>query len=315
MFRYFHNSMLINCLIVVEAFVISCFFNSVVWSRCIEPSPPPHSFVIKQSPCEPDAPFTAGDYILYGCDYGYNLIGVPAIYCLRDSSWSEQPRCEPFNPVTPAPVTCPPPVAPPNSYVLRNTGTRSDNRYNVGDQVQFNCNEGYNCPGSQNIITCQTNGQWTLTTLNCQPNQRITCVVPILPTNAFIQGSGRNQYSVGDTIQLGCISGYAPFGLSTLQCTADGSWSQARLVCQPLRPPQQVTCRPPPTPPNAYIINGSPMQPNLCYNVGDFIQFGCNPGYNITGRSTIQCQSDGTWTDSSSFCCNPYIPRRFFSFK
>lgn len=53
----------------------------------------------------------------------------------------------------------------------------------------------------------------------------------------------------------------------------------------------------------SFAVCGDPVPNNASANstettFGTVVEITCEPGYNITGHSTVICQADGTWTDN-----------------
>ena len=56
-----------------------------------------------------------------------------------------------------------------------------------------------------------------------------------------------------------------------------------------------VDCGQPPPLKNGSISGGKTVYP-------DIMQLNCDEGFNLRGSPKIQCQTNGTWSKTSSFC-------------
>ena len=60
----------------------------------------------------------------------------------------------------------------------------------------------------------------------------------------------------------------------------------------------QVTCPRPIAPTNGRIVTLA----TSTYQVGSTVRFTCNPGYTLSGSTSITCQTGGTWSSPYPTC-------------
>ncbi|XP_058886297.1 sushi, von Willebrand factor type A, EGF and pentraxin domain-containing protein 1 isoform X1 [Acipenser ruthenus] len=212
--------------------------------------------------------FSYGDLVQYICFPGYELIGSAILKCSTNGSWTGQlPLCQP--------CVCQPPVIE-NGVVLGKD-------YNCGNQVQFQCQEGFRILGPSEA-TCESGGFWNPGFPYCG---EIKCASPPSVPNAFINGSS-SLYQ--NAITYRCMSGYVMTSNSHVICTEDGIWSKPYPVCEP------VSCGSPPSVSNAKIIGDA-------YTFGNKVQYRCLKGYELeTEADTQSCLQDGAWSTHDIRC-------------
>ena len=237
------------------------------------------------------------------------MVGSPVRQCLNDGSWSAANfNCQPT-----LPVGCGDPVCPPNSYIAV-APVKQNGAYSIGDVLVFACNNGFEPSGNCNV-RCQPGGIWTVTDFTCSRAQSMLnqrqCQAPDLPNHSMVLNERAvigTTHNVGDSVQYGCAEGYTIFG--TTQCASDGSWTSKSMACQPnsrgfltiggsrsnrMKQFQHSICNAPQSPTNA-----SPISTSRVFTVGDFVQFACDPGYEVTG--VVTCLRDGTWSAAQFKC-------------
>ncbi|XP_035691422.1 CUB and sushi domain-containing protein 1-like [Branchiostoma floridae] len=206
-----------------------------------------------------------GDVATFTCNTGYHMVGTSALSCQADGTWTgTAPTC--------LIVQCPVQTAPDNG------GMSGTNNYQ--DVVQFTCNSGYDMTGAAST-TCQADGTWSNSAPTCGAVQ---CPLLTAPTNGAMTGSNFYQ----DVVQFTCNSGYELVGRSSLTCQADATWDGTVPTCSPVECP----LLPAPT-------NGAKTGSNFYQDV---LQFTCNSGYELVGRSSLTCQATATWDGTAPTC-------------
>ncbi|XP_035690034.1 P-selectin-like [Branchiostoma floridae] len=132
-------------------------------------------------------------------------------------------------------------------------------------------------------LTCQADGTWTGTAPTCAIVQ---CPIQTPPDNGGMTGSNNYQ----DIVQFTCNSGYEMTGVASITCQADGTWSNSAPTCDAVQCPLLTA------PPNGAMTGSNFYQ--------DVVQFTCDSGYRLVGRSSLQCQADRTW-DGIVPTCTP----------
>ncbi|NWH44654.1 CO6 protein, partial [Fregata magnificens] len=119
------------------------------------------------------------------------------------------------------------------------------------------------------------------------------CSRPDPPENGFIRNE-KNQYAMGEEVEIACVSGHVLSGYQFLRCLPDQTWTQQPVECQP------SVCLRPPTSDSVTI---SPFKQQ--YNIGETIKLSCRPGFAITGQTQYICGKDLSWIPpiSRSIAC------------
>ncbi|CAH1797185.1 unnamed protein product [Owenia fusiformis] len=219
-----------------------------------------------------------GANITYTCDTGHLIGGVSdeeeTITCQENGNWTDHTMC--------LPISCGNPPVDNNS-----TLTPANNLF--GSNVTYICNSGYLIGGitySQDVITCQSNGSWTLHT----PCVRLACGNPIVDPKATMFTT--DNLFESNTI-YNCSDGYLIGGngdaSETITCQEDGDWSN-HTMCLP------ISCGSPITDVHSNMTTGENLY-------GSNITYTCDVGYLIGGtlmnEETIYCDSYGHWTNHS----------------
>ncbi|XP_078598028.1 sushi, von Willebrand factor type A, EGF and pentraxin domain-containing protein 1-like [Branchiostoma floridae x Branchiostoma japonicum] len=213
--------------------------------------------------------YSFGDTITFTCNTGYNMAGSSTLTCQSDLTWNGSPS-------TCTIVQCSAQSSPTNG------GVSGGNSY--GDVATFTCNTGYHMVGTS-ALSCQADGTWTGTAPTCLIVQ---CPVQTAPDNGGM--SGTNNYQ--DVVQFTCNSGYDMTGAASTTCQADGTWSNSAPTCGAVQCPLLTA----PT-------NGAMTGSNFYQDV---VQFTCNSGYELVGRSSLTCQADATWDGTIPTCSRRY---------
>ncbi|XP_048254824.1 sushi, von Willebrand factor type A, EGF and pentraxin domain-containing protein 1-like isoform X2 [Haliotis rufescens] len=213
--------------------------------------------------------------VTFTCSAGYrNHGGDDTITCQANGQWSSTSLdCQA--------VDCGIPAA------RNNTEPSVQMTTTFNTTVTFTCSPGYRNHGGDDTITCQANGQWSSTSLDCQAED---CRIPAARNNT--EPSVQMTTTFNTTVTFTCSAGYRNHGGDdTITCQANGQWSSTSLDCQ------AVDCRIP-----AARNNTEPsVQMTTTFNTT--VTFTCSPGYrNHGGDDTITCQANGQWSSTSLDC-------------
>ncbi|XP_053562653.1 complement receptor type 1 isoform X3 [Bombina bombina] len=163
----------------------------------------------------------------------------------------------------------------------------NNKNYTENSTVGYNCRPGYiRIPGSNNNITCLGNSSWSTPDEFCSKR---SCPSLSEIENGYFQVK---DFLFGSIATYFCNEGYRmesnrPFR----ECKADGTWSNADPVCA------VVICAKPDS-----IPNGTYTPEKDEYNYQDAVTYSCNKDLVLTGRSTISCGSNGTWSTEVPKC-------------
>ena len=206
----------------------------------------------------------------YKCDLGYELKGSSRRICKATGEWSgAAPACEPTPCPAPANIT---------------HGLMFGASYTFQSIVSYSCQRGYTLEGPTER-QCSANGNWTNTIPVCLP---VRCPQPNTVNSGRIIGSVYHFQSVVDYV---CDSGYILHGDQRRVCQSDGSWSGNTPVCK------RTKCHGPETLQNGIIRSNAHE-----YEPGETIKYACHIGFEMLGKTTRTCKSDGTWTGHTPRC-------------
>ncbi|POI29583.1 hypothetical protein CIB84_006668 [Bambusicola thoracicus] len=183
--------------------------------RC--PSPP----AVDHADRRPSYELLVGSTVTYFCRHGYMLIpGVsPTTTCLTNFTWSAVPAlCQM--------VQCPSPA-----IINGRVTSGEQDKYGVGQQVEFQCNLGYTMWGSQKT-QCWSDGTWKPPLPYCDK----VCAPPPLITNGQHTGVRTELFPYGMEVKYSCAAGLSLIGDESIYCTSeDGvnlTWSGPAPVCR-----------------------------------------------------------------------------------
>ncbi|XP_023290329.1 sushi, von Willebrand factor type A, EGF and pentraxin domain-containing protein 1 [Orussus abietinus] len=185
---------------------------------------------------------------------------------------------------------CPSPVTPFQGYVNASDDL-SEITYSceIGHLVQFG-------QKMQSTLTrrCLKQGHWEgYYTPSCT---RIKCGFPGYFPRGRIHG---RSYMYGDKIYYSCEEGYVLRGNMHRICNAEGRWSGLQPICL------GRTCRNLLAPENGdieYIIDEHEREDITILQVGQQLEFKCDPGYRLVGERLLTCLESGTWDNERPFC-------------
>nr|XP_033465702.1 sushi, von Willebrand factor type A, EGF and pentraxin domain-containing protein 1 isoform X2 [Epinephelus lanceolatus] len=215
--------------------------------------------------------FLMGAEVVFGCDNGYELVGLPRLNCLETGSWDASvPYCKA--------LSCPTPVIPENSVM------KGDN-FTYGSKVTFSCMKGF-LPQIPYEFQCLPSQRWSGSPQVCHP---VTCGGPPTVENA-VYTLNTNTYQ--STVTYTCAEGYRPQGSMEVVCEATGEWSRPVPRCV------NVLCSEPPALRDAVTVGEN-------FELGNKVHYVCKEGYTLIGPETRECLPSGQWSDSSAQC----VPR------
>ncbi|XP_071145018.1 sushi, von Willebrand factor type A, EGF and pentraxin domain-containing protein 1-like [Mytilus edulis] len=201
--------------------------------------------------------------VLYECDVGLLLIGNKFINCLSNGTWTY-----------PTLLCTECPAAP----SVQNAAVNVDLIRHDDSKLTYQCLPSYYMYGS-NVIDCNINSTWTPTVFAC-----IECVNPGNVTNAvftFVIENGHMlfYYECKDELYL--------IGNNAQQCQSNSEWTQQMFTCSRCPDPPEIT----------YAIYTFETTLNITY-----LNYECEPGLNLVGNGSIQCQNDNIWSQQKFVC-------------
>ncbi|EHB16524.1 Complement component C6 [Heterocephalus glaber] len=122
------------------------------------------------------------------------------------------------------------------------------------------------------------------------------CSPPVLPENGFIWNE-KKLYSVGEEVEISCLTGFKPVGYQYFICLPDRTWRRGDMECQ------QMACLKPVIP---EMLTLSSFQ--RVYRIGESIELTCPKGFMVAGPSRYTCKGN-SWTPpiSESLTCEKDI--------
>ncbi|XP_052796464.1 sushi, von Willebrand factor type A, EGF and pentraxin domain-containing protein 1-like [Mya arenaria] len=202
----------------------------------------------------------------FTCDVGYKAKGHGSSVCTH-GTWSNLPLCEP--------VDCGTATAVDHGNVTSHSNTYQST-------ATYTCISGYNLRGN-NTIRCRSNGQWSQVYATCHP---VDCHAAPTLNHGHVTS---NATTFPSSTTYTCEPGYILSGNSTIQCLSSGQWSSKRASCKP------VDCHAAPTLNQGHVTSNATTFPSST-------TYTCEPGYILSGNSTIQCLSSGQWSSKRASC-------------
>ncbi|KFO29156.1 Complement component C6 [Fukomys damarensis] len=117
------------------------------------------------------------------------------------------------------------------------------------------------------------------------------CSPPVLPEDGFIWNE-KKLYSVGEEVEISCLTGFKPVGYQYFKCLPDRTWRRGDMECQ------QMACFKPVVP---EMLTLSPFQ--RVYRIGESIEVICPKGFVVAGPSRYTCKGN-SWTPPISDSLN-----------
>ncbi|XP_078098380.1 C4b-binding protein-like isoform X3 [Mustelus asterias] len=223
--------------------------------------------------------FDVGTKITYKCYLGYIFNGgilndSRSVTCREDSTWTPlQTICEP--------KTCGNPGKIVDGYYEAPTAT-------FGSKVTFYCNTGYKMVG-RNFRMCKADG-WDGQVPTCEV---ITCDdLPTIKNGTTPSPPYGDHWEYGMIAMYSCNDGNSLIGAEKLTCTETSKWDNDPPTCK------VVECQRPELPANSKTEEG--FAPT--YKYGETISYDCNEGYEIAGKSVIECKENNTFVPAPPTC-------------
>lgn len=207
---------------------------------------------------------------VYSCDQNHTLMGNQTRVCASDGQWSgEEPQCL-FN-------FCPF-IKPPTNGNLDITGHKH------GDTASYSCKKGHILVGDQFSI-CELGGNWTSEPPECK---NIDCgIPPDVHNGKFVLLDQSTTYL--SKVQYYCDMGFELDSQNERICLDTGSWEGSDPLCK------MIECGEPESLPGSYV-----KPHNVTLN--STVQYICEPGHFMIGKSKRKCALNGFWTDQPPVC-------------
>lgn len=174
---------------------------------------------------------------------------------------------------------------------------------NISDDLStttYFCESGYNLKIGNRVRRylkrkCLKHGQWEghYDHIKCS---KVICGYPGYFPRGKVHG---NSFSFGDEIYYTCDDGYELRGNSHRVCNFAGSWSGRPPICI------GVTCKSLLAPEHGdieYIIEEHERDDLTILQVGQQLEFKCNPGFELIGQRILTCTKSGSWNFEIPVC-------------
>lgn len=212
--------------------------------------------------------FRHGGVIIYSCDQGYRLQGLPRRVCQLYGSWEG-------NPPTCTRIEC---ITPP---VIEN-GYYTGSSFYYRDTVDYECDDGYVIDG-ESTLTCEENRTWVPDVPVCGP---VACPEPEELLNGQVTTEG---LFYGNRAEYKCSDGFEIQGDLSRTCTANGVWSGMSPVCV------AISCAAP-----LDVFSGGYNYTD--FNIGSRVSYFCDEGYFLTGEVERECLRNLSWSYEEPRC-------------
>eukprot|EP00051_Salpingoeca_urceolata_P017103 m.230791 g.230791 ORF g.230791 m.230791 type:complete len:2290 (-) comp18860_c1_seq4:608-7477(-) len=206
----------------------------------------------------------------YSCNVGYTRSGPSVRTCQHNKQWtqaSSATRC--------TIVSCGSFTVPDGSVQFTSTV--------FGGSATGSCAEGFERSGGSTVRTCQSNGAWSGSVLECS---RVSCGNPATPAHATITQLTSTNYN--GRVTFSCSTGYNLVGSATAVCQANEHWSTLPtchiVTCSALSNPSHGTVQ----------VSG--------FTFGTVATYECNTGYQISHELPLECMASGSWSRSPPVC-------------
>ncbi|XP_039341624.1 E-selectin-like isoform X6 [Mauremys reevesii] len=228
----------------------------------------------------------------FACEEGFVLKGSDRLQCGASGEWEgQQPECEV--------VQCDGLKAPAHGSV---TCSPASGNFLWNSTCEFACEEGFVLKGSDRL-QCGASGEWEGQQPECEA---VMCEAVNRPENGFVECTTRHpEFTYNSACEFHCEEGYRLSGSRTIQCTAQGEWSEPFPKCE------VAQCE--------TLILPEKGSMNCSHPLGDFAystvcEFNCTEGWLLKGSNILQCGAAGNWTASQPTCEAPQVPEELLSY-
>uniref|UniRef100_A0A674JCE4 Sushi domain-containing protein n=1 Tax=Terrapene triunguis TaxID=2587831 RepID=A0A674JCE4_9SAUR len=165
--------------------------------------------------------YFVGSSVSYVCNPGWSLVGVSSIRCIADFPFCVNAVFFPFI------LACEPPASISNGRITR--GWQND--YFVGSSVSYVCNRGWSLVGVSSIRCIAGDGEiprWNAPVPECKEIPR--CPNPVIEHGKQVS-IRETEYTVGNSVEFQCESGYILKGNKSIECQANRTWNPPVPSC------------------------------------------------------------------------------------
>ncbi|XP_069497399.1 E-selectin-like isoform X1 [Ambystoma mexicanum] len=216
----------------------------------------------------------------FTCDEGYAMSGSAGLRCAAEGEWThEVPKCEA--------VKCPDVKMIEHGIVACSV---SNGEFSYNANCEFTCDEGYRLTGATSL-QCTVQGEWTAQVPKCEA---IKCEEVKTVEHGIVSCSGSGGvFSYASTCDVTCHEGYTLTGPASLQCTAQGVWTEDVPKCE------AVKCEPL-SAPGYGAMSCAELDQDGRRNLT--CHFSCDEGFVLAGSQRLHCTAAGHWTEEAPRC-------------
>lgn len=211
-----------------------------------------------------------GSKLNYTCKDGFR-ISEKEITC-EMGKWSSLPWCIGL------------PCAPPEYVVLHSIPLRKSDTYQYGEEIVYECDEGFGTNGSASIKCL--GGKWShppeCIKTDCFGLPDFGIAIPI--------GPKKDSYRSEEKVTYTCPNNYQLDGPNFIQCIKS-QWI-GKPICK------DISCKNPPKVQNAIILNEKPI-----YLPGQTARYECINRFELFGEAEVTC-FNGNWSQPPQ-CAEP----------
>ncbi|XP_019326038.1 PREDICTED: E-selectin [Aptenodytes forsteri] len=214
------------------------------------------------------------------CSKGYVLDGPSSIECTAQGQWSEPvPKCKA--------VTCSALEMPAHGAV---NCSNSSVELSWGTTCKFTCEEGFTLTGPA-TLQCGSSGAWDRQQPSCAA---VRCEAVTWAEEGFVTcDHAPADLTYRSHCDFYCSKGYVLDGPSSIECTAQGQWSEPVPKCK------VVQCEPLSSPEKGSM--------DCSHGAGNFTyitacHFSCLEGWRLNGSHVLECSHSGNWSASLPTC-------------
>uniref|UniRef100_A0A8C0J1V4 Selectin E n=1 Tax=Chelonoidis abingdonii TaxID=106734 RepID=A0A8C0J1V4_CHEAB len=207
----------------------------------------------------------------FACEEGFVLKGSDRLQCAIPIKFVQ---CDGLKAPAHGSVTC----SPASGNLLWNS------------TCEFACEEGFVLRGSDRL-QCGASGEWDGQQAECEA---VTCEAVTRPENGFVECTARHpEFTHNSACEFHCEEGYRLSGSPTIQCTAQGEWSEPFPKCEVAQCETLIL-------PEKGSMNCSHLLGDFAYST--VCEFNCTEGWLLKGSNILQCGAAGNWTASQPTC-------------
>ncbi|XP_053549117.1 E-selectin-like [Bombina bombina] len=227
----------------------------------------------------PNGNFNYGTSCEFSCQEGYDMDSDSTIHCTVSGWSSSAPQCNVINCYN---------LKTPDHGSMRCSGPFGEFLYN--SSCEFSCDEGFELVGN-NKLQCMGNSEWNGVVPQCT-------AVKCQAINNIDQGTVTCSLTNGDftyksSCHFKCSEGFALIGSESVQCTAQGEWTNEIPHCEVIQCERPVE-------PQYGLISCSNAEDNLPEN--STCDFSCVKGFALVGSPSLLCIAPGQWTEEAPIC-------------